>query len=228
MQLAPNFIVDIWGDMNRRGLIFDTFSGGGGSFSAKPEFFKILNMFNVKYVILAKPYLGSAMKLVADGKDFLLYENGTVMPRAYVVGGYRLASTPEEARGILLSDDFNPRAEAILYERPDQDIGGGRPESTVTIEKYGGNEVCLKASMAGRGLLVLADSFYPGWRAEVDGVRTPVLKANLCQRAVFVPEGSHRVRFVFRPISYSVGLALSILSIAALGTAFALRGRKRH
>ncbi len=224
--LTPNYIVDVWGDMNRRGFIFNTFSIGNTDFSAAPAFIKLLNMFNVKYLILAKPYRGSSMKLVERGRNFLLYENPTVLPRAYVVGGYRLASNPDEARRILLSGDYNPSMEAILYERPRREISPGQAESVVKIEKYAGNSVRLQVSMAGPGLLVLADSFYPGWAAEVDGAKTPILKANLCQRAIFVPAGNHTVRFRFRPNSLAIGLAVTVLGIAALGAMFILAGRK--
>ena len=41
----------------------------------------------------------------------------------------------------------------------------------------------------------------PGWVAEIDGVRTPVLRADVLFRGVEVPAGQHRLVFRFAPFS---------------------------
>ena len=51
------------------------------------------------------------------------------------------------------------------------------------------------------GILVLHDIYYPGWEATVDGVRRPILRANLLFRGVEITKGHHVVRFDFRPTS---------------------------
>jgi uncharacterized membrane protein YfhO len=64
--------------------------------------------------------------------------------------------------------------------------------------------------------LVLGENHYPGWRAYVDGraVETPRVNFNL--RGVALPAGEHTVEFVYRPKSVLYGLALSLLTLAAL------------
>ena len=49
------------------------------------------------------------------------------------------------------------------------------------------------------GYVVLNDPYHAWWDAEVDGQEAPLLQANVIFRAVKVPAGAHRVRFVFRP-----------------------------
>jgi len=70
------------------------------------------------------------------------------------------------------------------------------------------------------GYLVLLDSYYPGWRAYVDGKQAEILRANYAFRAVRVPAGKHRVEFVYRPRSFYAGLSVTgvalLIGIAAL------------
>ena len=63
------------------------------------------------------------------------------------------------------------------------------------------------------GYLVLADTWYPGWRAYVDGVQSRLWRANYMFRAVAIPAGEHEVKIVYQPRSFLVG---GITSGAAL------------
>lgn len=62
------------------------------------------------------------------------------------------------------------------------------------------------------GWLVLADSWYPGWRAVVDGSQTPVLIANQTFRAVVVPAGQHVVVLSYAPLSFTAGGVISLVT----------------
>jgi len=67
------------------------------------------------------------------------------------------------------------------------------------------------------GHVVLLDSFYPGWHAEVDGRERPIRAADLAFRAVAVTPGRHTVRFFYRPTSVLAGGALSLAALLAIG-----------
>jgi len=61
------------------------------------------------------------------------------------------------------------------------------------------------------GWLFVADLWYPGWRAWVDGIRVPVVRANYLFRAIPVKAGSHEVILAYRPVSFYAGLAIGVL-----------------
>ena len=70
----------------------------------------------------------------------------------------------------------------------------------MAIRSYRNTAVVIDVTTDGAGYLVLNDPYHPWWVAEIDGHETPILQANVLFRAVEVPTGSHRIRFVFRPV----------------------------
>ena len=73
------------------------------------------------------------------------------------------------------------------------------------------------------GLLVLSDTYYPGWKAYVDGQETPIYPTDVALRSVYLEAGEHEVRFVYSPASFKLGVLISGLSLLAL-VAYAGRG----
>jgi len=84
------------------------------------------------------------------------------------------------------------------------------------ITKYSGNRVEIEADMPTAGFLVLSDTFYPGWRAYVDGRETPVYCANYFLRGIALDKGQHRVEFRFQPASLRRGAAISGATLVLL------------
>jgi hypothetical protein len=72
----------------------------------------------------------------------------------------------------------------------------------------------------GSGYLFLADSWYPGWTANVDGVETQIYKADVVFRAVWVQPGSHMVDFIYQPKSFYIGLGITIITLVFLAFIF--------
>jgi uncharacterized membrane protein YfhO len=69
----------------------------------------------------------------------------------------------------------------------------------VRIAAYRNTEVAVEVESAAPGWLVLHDPYHPWWVAELDGREVPILRADVLFRAVRVPAGRHRLRFLFRP-----------------------------
>jgi uncharacterized membrane protein YfhO len=70
----------------------------------------------------------------------------------------------------------------------------------------------------------MADTWYPGWRATVDGVTTPLTLANQTFRAAVVPAGQHMVVLTYAPQSFTAGWIISLLAGLILGILL-VRGR---
>ena len=91
-----------------------------------------------------------------------------------------------------------------------EDSGG-----EVKVTSYTSGQVGLSVTARKRSVLVLLDSYYPGWRVWVDGREEKVQPVNRAFRGVIVQPGRHQVAFRYEPKSFRYGLALTLLTIAA-------------
>jgi uncharacterized membrane protein YfhO len=73
----------------------------------------------------------------------------------------------------------------------------------------------VRARASDRGLLVLADTWFPGWRARVDGRDAPIVRTDQLLRGVVIGAGRHTVEFTYVPWSWRAGWIVSLL--AAIG-----------
>jgi hypothetical protein len=76
------------------------------------------------------------------------------------------------------------------------------------------DRVVIHATMSCRGMVLLSDVFFPGWRAEVDGHVTPIYQVNEAMRGVIVPRGDHTITMRYRPVSALAGALLTLIGIA--------------
>ena len=81
------------------------------------------------------------------------------------------------------------------------------------IVSYAAERIVIEIDSPDSALLVLTDTHYPGWRAEVDGHEAEILRANGVYRAVAVASGEHEVVFEYRPASLRWGLLVSLAAL---------------
>jgi len=105
-----------------------------------------------------------------------------------------------------------------------------RRSSSVKLTSYSPEAVDLDVDAAASSLVVLLDSYYPGWEASVDGRKSRVQLVNRAFRGVVVPAGQHRITFRYRPTSFLYGLTVTLSTIllwmAALAFVFVRRRSK--
>jgi hypothetical protein len=138
--------------------------------------------------------------------DLALYENPNALPRAFTVHHTLPAPDTATLLAALSQPTFDPRTlsyvegDTGLAPAPDAPRGG-----PAQIVDDGERVVEVDAELDQPGLVVLADAYYPGWIATVDGVPAPILPTNHLFRGVPAPAGTHRVRFEYRPWSVILG-----------------------
>jgi len=149
------------------------------------------------------------------------YENLQALPRAFGVYRKESVSGDDAERNRILDPAFPLRTTVLLEpETGDLALPDPPPETAPEVkwirEESTGRELELEAEFAAPGLLVLHDNYYPGWLAFVDGKPTRILRANYTFRAVSVPAGIHRIRFVYRSRFWTIGLLTAAAAVAVL------------
>jgi uncharacterized membrane protein YfhO len=89
--------------------------------------------------------------------------------------------------------------------------GGGKGGGEVEIISEKNNRLQLLVNSTEDSLLVLSDNYYPGWKAFVDRHPKKIYRANYAFRAVPLGAGTHRVEFVYNPLSFRLGALFTFL-----------------
>ncbi len=159
---------------------------------------------------------------------FVLLWERPAPPLARLVTDVRVARSPEE-QVAALKGGLDLTRQAVV-ERPVRVDPTAAGAGSATVTRRGNTEVVVRTSATGRSLLVLADPYYPGWRATVDGKPASIVPTDRAFRGVEVPAGAHTVRFQFVNPRLRYGLLLTGLTVLALlgaGLAGSLRRRRR-
>lgn len=200
----------------------------------------LLDLLGVRYVMTEGQIPNAGFQLVYED-EVRIYENVDVMPRAFAlprVQPINGEATLEQLRAL------DPR-QTILLDR--STLSAPLPVITDTtwsllparVVTYAPNTVFVDVEMPGAGWLLLADSYFPGWKAyrsdlyrEAEDGQLPgpeplvpdpkfepeeeteleIARADGNFRAVFLEQGAHRVRFKYTPMSVKLGLYGSFMA----------------
>jgi hypothetical protein len=175
---------------------------------------RLWELMSVKYVVTWRRTLPVDTEVLYEeptAKDTTyLHRLEHPLPRAFVVRQSRVLHG-DEALKLLADPEFDPLKMVVLEEQPQLAMEGGQDTlgSTVRVVRYEPARITLDVECASRGMLVLSEVYYPGWRAYVDGAAASIYRADYALRAVEVDEGAHRVEMVYDPVSFKLGAAIS-------------------
>src|SRR3954470_24892408 len=174
--------------------------------TTSPAALHAMGLLAVKWILSPKPL---NLREVYRGPDGHVYENPFAVPRTFVVG---TALNTNDQLGVVTRPGFDPTTVAAVSQ-PLELSGSG----TARIARDDPEHVTVRADVDnGRALVVLADTFFPGWKATVDGEDVPIVRTDHLLRGVVVGRGAHVIEFRYAPWSWRVGWIVSLLTAAAL------------
>ena len=113
---------------------------------------------------------------------------------------------PEPNPVLVQGSQLPPEADSPLAGTTDNS------QSKAEIIKEDNERILLTTQSPKGGFLVLLDTFYPGWKALIDGKPTKIYRANFAFRAIALPEGEHQIEFVYQPLSLRIGGVISLMT----------------
>jgi Bacterial membrane protein YfhO len=160
-----------------------------------------------------------------------IYENQRAMPRAWLVAETLPLKSAEVLKTIHTSqlpngNRFDPAQTALLETPLGRTFSPLQAADTVQVTDLQDTQVVLKTQTAQDAFLVLNDVYYPGWKVTIDGHPRSIHLTNYVQRGVEIPAGRHEIRFEFKPLSFAIGVGVSMASLFGLGYLL-LRGSKQ-
>ncbi|MFA5779911.1 MAG: YfhO family protein [Elusimicrobiota bacterium] len=203
--LRPKRFYEIWDEMMRRGIGFETLRFIGNACGKY-----VITTYNLppQYLTLKKEF-----EFYKNLPTIKVYENKLYMARAFFVNSAVVVPNDSVIQ-TMFEKNFVPSKTVILEEMPFKNYYAGK--GFAAIKKYSEREIEIEAISENGGFLVLTDTFYPGWRVFVDGKESKIYQANYIFRAVEIPKGNHIVRFEYKPFFYAVGKIVSVISIFCL------------
>jgi hypothetical protein len=224
--IAPRWYVDVWGDHSREASLLGWLTlpdFDAATLRTHPSLPKVLAAYGVTHMLSPYPQQGSSLQLIAhEGAAYIYRVDGAA--RVRFVPAARHVKTDRDALARLIAADFDPDREILLHDAPESvrprvgDIQGSWNDgpSRAVIRHEDSREIVIEADAPESGFLLLADAFYPGWTARVDGNPTPIYRANVSVRGIRLPKGQHDVRFVYDPPGFVRGLWITVLALATL------------
>lgn len=182
---------------------------------------RLLDIMNIRYVVFGERF--DKVFFENGSKEVQVMDRPSALPKAFVVDGWRSAPDFISAARTMLSPSFDPHREVVLepldgtpmpscFHDPSQNGSAG----TVRSLDYKWKSVSLKVDAARDSLLVLTDTWFPGWVATVNGKSVPIYLANANFRAVPLVPGLNEVRMEYRPRAFFIGLAITLTAVFVL------------
>jgi hypothetical protein len=146
--------------------------------------------------------------------DMYIYENFSAIEKGICIDRDALEYSGTGGEDTLLVGALN-------------EVEGGIRCGRSRIKTYQPERVVIEVVAERDCFVLFQDSYYPGWKAKVDGRSAVIERTDIGMRAIMVDRGSHTVEMLFRPKSLIVGLILSVTG-AVLTAAYAWRARRRN
>jgi hypothetical protein len=150
-----------------------------------------------------------------SGPDATIYRNSNALPRTWLVDSQQVIPSSGEQLTAIGSAGFNAKS-AVITGRHLAGIADSTTDPSspgqAHIKNYQAEQVTIDAHADHRSVLVLSDTYYPGWTVTVNGKAAPIYEVDYLLRGVEVPPGNDRIVFAYDPSSFNIGWAVSLVS----------------
>ncbi len=186
------------------GLIAGEFVKKDGQIKFSSTSARLLSLAGVKYIISPKKIETERLNEIfstSGEPKFYIYQNPTAMPHAYLTTDYEIASSLTD----LVQKTITTTGDIAVIEKEINLQSKGKVTGLVNVITDDNRQVVIQTTNNETdSLLILSDSYYPAWKAYIDGKETEILATNINQRSVILPKGNHTTVFKYFPWSFKI------------------------
>jgi hypothetical protein len=209
------------------------FSAGGGMPLPNLQNYKMLSLLGTRYLLVLSPEskrlieqvkldstenngpLKAFSNVTVTSNGITIFENRQALARFRFARHVTPARNLDDAIALMSLPGFDPREEAVV-----EGIKSAEPTTLGNIlsERLENTFLAWEVETFGRSFLIVADSFFPGWTATVDGRPVPIYPVYGCVRGLLIESaGRHRVELRFAPPGLHFGLASTGMGLLIVG-----------
>jgi len=169
-------------------------------------------LYGVAYTLAGQPTTDAGGQVFAGRSGLNVYRNPEAFPRAWAVHKIVTVRDAGEANRIMMQQLPELRDQAVMLGKAPSlaPCPGGH---FVDLIEHNADRVLMRANLSCPAMVVLSDTYFPGWRARVDGKVAEIYEVNGAMRGVLVPGGLHTVTMRYRPASVIWGALLTIIGM---------------
>lgn len=186
-------------------------------------------LFAVRYVFSDWRELPVPSQPVLEGSDrygaITLHRLDDPRPWAHLLNQVEIDASDEAALQLLADAAIDARQIAILDRAPSPFPEAQAASGTAEVSSFTPEYIRIEVDTPGAAVLSLAHPHYPGWHARLDGEPAELLRAYGALSAIALPSGQHIVELEYNPVSWRLGVLISLVTVIAF-LLLALRWRR--
>jgi hypothetical protein len=164
--------------------------------------------------VFAQGLEGEGFEKVNSEKRVFVFKNKDYLPKIWLSGDF-----------IVVKDENNMADATVKYQSDDKIILTSYPgfdafknQVNYKVDSFSQkfNEIEFEVTTDRDSVLFLSESFYPGWKAYVDGVKMPIYRANHIFQAIPISQGVYVIKFIYDPLSFRIGVWLAMVVVVLL------------
>jgi hypothetical protein len=199
---------------------------------------KFLDAAGVKYLLTQFKDLPAPFKLIFTSKEGIrVYENPRALPEAYASAQVQLKTDPAKSLIDMKADIFSPQEQTIVEKNTNQEWphelkvlaqspSNQQPVKALPLSQIKNNHFHLNTAEKEPSFLTLTQTYYPGWKASIDGQEVPLYRANYLFQGLVLPAGQHSIDLVYTPTNFPLALLAAFLGLLTAGILLFAREKK--
>ncbi|OGG10236.1 hypothetical protein A2154_04935 [Candidatus Gottesmanbacteria bacterium RBG_16_43_7] len=154
-----------------------------------------------------------------------IYRNDDVLPEVYAYSNLSDISTFKDFVKLMSNQSFDIKKQALIENRDFDFQSEHELEFEASSISKSSAYYRFNIKLNQQALITLARTYYPGWFVKVDGKVTKIYPVNLVNMGTIVSEGNHIVEFVFNPLSFRIGMLITVSGYLIIAFLFLIKRR---